>query len=425
MDKKLLRSWWKRVTTDKPQKPHSDALHPTSDGSIFSTLLETSIQYACVNISYADDATKQQCYGQIPCIVAKCGAYLKDQGLYVDGIFRLSGSARRIGELQHMFDIPPLYGSQLDWQGYSIHDAANVLRRFLNSLPDPVINHKSYNDFRNVLADNPKYPNKETQVRRFQYLIDHLPLAHQFLLLYLLDLLHLFAANSVFTRMDSANLASVFTPGMLSRVDMQPTEYKQSQQVVKFLIDNQTLFSMPKANISRSSSPPPNNFVATHALPPLVAEPAALEVNSTSHTHSLATREKKKPADEESTRPNKPSENKPHHKRLPHVPSRHSVKREPDATKAPAMPVYRRSTTWLPPSHKPLDGVDIDAAKAAAAIRSGHLLPNERRKVKGLARSKTVPSKRPKYGPDDPLQVVHVNRGTSVRERKPDPITEL
>lgn len=70
----------------------------------------------------------------------------------MEGIFRLSGSARRIGELQHLFDIPPLYGSQLDWQGYSIHDAANVLRRFLNSLPDPVITHKSYNDFRNVLG---------------------------------------------------------------------------------------------------------------------------------------------------------------------------------------------------------------------------------------------------------------------------------
>jgi hypothetical protein len=69
--------------------------------------------------------------------------------------------------------------------------------------------------------------------------------------------------------------------------------------------------------------------------------------------------------------------------------------------------------------------VDIDAAKAAAAIRSGHLLPNERRKVKGLARSKTVPSKRPKYGPDDPLQVVHVNRGSSVRERRPEEIPEL
>ena len=145
------------------------------DGSIFSVLLEASLQYAFVNISYADDTTGQQCFGQIPCIVAKCGAYLKDQGtlvcnainpaaqsftyngfflgLYVEGIFRLSGSARRIGELQHIFDIPPLYGSQLDWQGYSIHDAANVLRRFLNSLPDPVINHKSYNDFRNVLGN--------------------------------------------------------------------------------------------------------------------------------------------------------------------------------------------------------------------------------------------------------------------------------
>lgn len=53
------------------------------DGSIFSVLLETSIQYAFVNISYADDACGQQCFGQIPCIVAKCGAYLKDQGTYL------------------------------------------------------------------------------------------------------------------------------------------------------------------------------------------------------------------------------------------------------------------------------------------------------------------------------------------------------
>jgi hypothetical protein len=263
-------------------------------------------------------------------------------------------------------------------------------------------------------------------VRRFQHLIDKLPLAHQFLLLYLLDLLHLFAANSVFTRMDSANLASVFTPGMLSRVDMQPSEYKQSQQVVKFLIDNQTLFSMPKANTARSPSPPPNNLVVTQPPPPMAIEPAALEDNSPTRTQSPPTREGKKPADEETTtRPNKTLESTPRPKHLPHVPSRHTDKHEPDTTRAQPMPHYRRSTTWLPPSHKPLEGVDIDAAKAAAAIRSGHLLPNERRKVKGLARSKTVPSKRPKYGPDDPLQVVHVNRGSSVRERKPDPITEL
>lgn len=290
------------------------------------------------------------------------------------------------------------------------------------------------------MSGNPKYPKKEAQIRRFQVLIDRLPLAHQFLLLYLLDLLHLFAANSVFTRMDSANLASVFTPGMLSRVDMQPSEYKHSQQVIKFLIENQTLFSMPKATVARSPSPPSHPNI-TQSPPIALEQPAAVDDTvaaassaPTPAQKSQATKENKQHADEQS-KPIDSSNRKLDSKllyydrrqlkHLPQLAARHVGQREPNLAHPHSMPPYRRSTTWLPPTHQPLDDVDIDAAKAAAAIRSGHLLPNERRKVKGLARSKTVPSKRPKYGPDDPLQVVHVNRGSSVRERRPEEIPEL
>jgi len=73
-------------------------------------------------------------------------------GLYVEGIFRLSGSAKRIGMLQTFFDTPPHYGSQLDWRGYTVHDAANVMRRFLNYLPDPVIPHQFYHTFRELIG---------------------------------------------------------------------------------------------------------------------------------------------------------------------------------------------------------------------------------------------------------------------------------
>lgn len=73
-------------------------------------------------------------------------------GLYVEGIFRLSGSAKRIGMLQTFFDTPPHYGSQLDWRGYTVHDAANVMRRFLNYLPDPVIPRQFYHTFRELIG---------------------------------------------------------------------------------------------------------------------------------------------------------------------------------------------------------------------------------------------------------------------------------
>src|SRR6185369_9365223 len=69
-----------------------------------------------------------------------------------EGIFRLSGSAKRIKELQAIFDSPPSYGKTLTWLGYSVHDAANVLRRYLNNLPDPVIPHQWYEPFRRALG---------------------------------------------------------------------------------------------------------------------------------------------------------------------------------------------------------------------------------------------------------------------------------
>lgn len=50
-----------------------------------------------------------------------------------------------------MFDTPPRYGKDFDWTGYSVHDAASVLRRYLNSLPEPVIPAGLYLDFTAVL----------------------------------------------------------------------------------------------------------------------------------------------------------------------------------------------------------------------------------------------------------------------------------
>lgn len=44
------------------------------------------------------------------------------------------------------------YGLDLNWEGYTVHDAASVLRRYLNKLPDPVIPFKFYQPFRDVMS---------------------------------------------------------------------------------------------------------------------------------------------------------------------------------------------------------------------------------------------------------------------------------
>lgn len=95
-------------------------------------------------------------YGRIPIVVAKCGVYLKNSGLNVEGIFRVAGSSKRIKELQIVFNTPPTFGKKLNWDGFTVHDAASVLRRYLNALPEPLIILDLYEDFRDVLRTKPR-----------------------------------------------------------------------------------------------------------------------------------------------------------------------------------------------------------------------------------------------------------------------------
>jgi hypothetical protein len=73
--------------------------------------------------------------------------------LQIEGIFRLSGSAKRVKELEQIFDsADEQWGATLQWDGYTVHDAANIMRRFLNFLPNPVITHQYYQPFRDVMS---------------------------------------------------------------------------------------------------------------------------------------------------------------------------------------------------------------------------------------------------------------------------------
>ncbi|GAA5987217.1 hypothetical protein JCM11641_006063 [Rhodosporidiobolus odoratus] len=182
-------------------------------GRVFGVSLEQSLQYASVAISTAGPDGVPTIYGYVPIAVAKCGMWLKEAATQTEGIFRVSGSNKRINQLQAVFDEPPIYGKSLDWTGYSVHDAASVLRRYLNSLPDPVIPAGLYLDFTAVLQQPQPV---ETSIAAYRDLIALLPPASKYLLLYLLDFLSVFARCSAKNLMTASNLAVVFQPGLVS-----------------------------------------------------------------------------------------------------------------------------------------------------------------------------------------------------------------
>ncbi|KAI9673345.1 MAG: hypothetical protein M1829_004112 [Trizodia sp. TS-e1964] len=255
--KRDLTSWWKKF--NKTSKKEEEKVEPPS--GIFGVPLQESIKYANVAISLTNDDGKSFIYGYVPIVVAKCGVFLKEKATDVEGIFRLSGSAKRIKDLQVIFNSPDRYGKGLDWTGYTVHDAANILRRYLNQLPEPIIPLEFYDRFRDPLRIHsaPIITDSEngeptvstfddealnTAITVYQQLITQLPPLSRQLLLYILDLLAVFSSKSDENRMTSANLAAIFQPGMLSHPvhDMAPAEYRLSQDVLIFLIENQDHF---------------------------------------------------------------------------------------------------------------------------------------------------------------------------------------
>ncbi|KAF7724428.1 hypothetical protein EC973_001092 [Apophysomyces ossiformis] len=359
--KALVRAWWKKVTAANPKADDFKVMKlPVVDGGVFGLPLSESLRYAHSTISYIDDRTGTQCFGVIPIVIAKCGSFLKEEGLTVQGIFRLSGNAKRIGMLQTLFDTPDQYGTQLDWKGYNAHDAANVMRRFLNHLPEPVITLDYYRPFKDTMDE--EFPSLEAKIDAFQNLIDCLPLAHQYLLLYLLDLLSLFSLTNEVTRMDTASLASIFAPGILSHPDdaMNPTGYKESQKVLEFLIEHQDRFSMPQPPIHRSNS---------------ITRRTSLSSTTTKAT-SISQQEMI-------------------------LKDMKSI----DLTSFPSPP--QRSKVYSSTSAS-YSATGLASTKAYSADP-----PATTETTTSLRRSKTAPSKRDKYGEHEPPQVVYVNKNAS------------
>lgn len=254
--KASLRAWWSSFTKGRSQKDKKQA-----DNRVFGVPLRQSLKYASVAISIAGEDGQQYVWGYVPVVVAKVGLYLKDNATEVEGVFRIAGSQKRMKELQETFDSPPRYGKSVDWSKYSVHDAASVLRRYFNHMPEPIVPHDLYTEFRNIRAkDN---FDEEGAIKTYRLLISSMPPASQYLLLYVLDLLAVFARKSDKNLMPSSNLAVIFQPGMFSHPSHQlsPSEHKLAVQVLEFLIDHQDHFVLGMSP-QPASQLPPNELTA-------------------------------------------------------------------------------------------------------------------------------------------------------------------
>ncbi|KAF5326787.1 hypothetical protein D9619_004210 [Psilocybe cf. subviscida] len=246
-----LKTWWHHFNFVQKTKKETQfgepyRAHDTADHPVFGKSLKESLHYASVQISTADANGDLYVWGYIPVVVAKCGLYLKEHATEIPGTFRVNGSNKRMRHLQAAFETPPRYGKSLDWkaEAYTTHDVASVFRRYLTQMPEPVIPHEMYHDFRDALAKKPY--NQDEVILTYKAVIRRMPRSNQYLLLYVLDLLSVFARKAEKNLMTATNLAVIFRPGIISHPshEMSPQEHSLSQQVLEFLIAHQDWFML-------------------------------------------------------------------------------------------------------------------------------------------------------------------------------------
>ena len=179
----------------------------------------------------------------------------------MENVFCISGSAIRLGRLEAVFNAPPRYGKSLDWSGYTAHDAAAVLLRYLQRLPESMIPVDMYEAFQTPLKRwedqrgySPSPTDNDSRISDYQKEINNLGPLSRHVLLYFLEFLAVFARMSAVNKMTSARLATVFQPVILSSVKsgegfVESAESRRlSMEVIIFLIENQDNFFINKAS---------------------------------------------------------------------------------------------------------------------------------------------------------------------------------
>jgi hypothetical protein len=155
--------------------------------------------------------------------------------------------------------MPPNYGKAQDWSPYSVHDAANVLKLYFDSLPEPVVPLSHYGDFSEPLrGHNPLRKDFEPvgvdplacqgfvddATQTYQELIDNLPACNRQLLLYMLDFIASFLIKTDTNKVTPVILAGCFQRGIFSHPEYSESRFPNGlgKDMVVFLMKNQFNF---------------------------------------------------------------------------------------------------------------------------------------------------------------------------------------
>ncbi|KAF9244101.1 Rho GTPase activation protein [Melanogaster broomeanus] len=152
---------------------------------------------------------------EIPPILEKCCAAIEKYGLYSQGIYRISGMARKVNSLKERLD-KDLESVDLDSDEWTsdINNVTSVLKLWFRELPDPLLTLNLHQGF----IDAAKIENDRLRHIRLHERVNDLPDANYATLKYVMGHLHRISQCEAVNSMSIQNLAIVFGPTLFGQI---------------------------------------------------------------------------------------------------------------------------------------------------------------------------------------------------------------
>ncbi|KAK1778317.1 hypothetical protein QBC45DRAFT_414606 [Copromyces sp. CBS 386.78] len=112
---------------------------PSAGGAIFGVSLADSMSVA-KGLAAARHDSGGSSTRDYPLCILRCVYFIQDHGLRAPHIFAQEGDPYRLQRLKTIFSSPETgYGKFLDWNQFTVYEAADLLLLFLSELPAPLI----------------------------------------------------------------------------------------------------------------------------------------------------------------------------------------------------------------------------------------------------------------------------------------------
>ncbi|XP_044226312.1 rho GTPase-activating protein 22-like [Thunnus albacares] len=200
----------------------------------------------------------------VPLVVEQCVTFIRERGLHEVGLFRQSGQASLVKELQEAFDAGerPSFDSSTD-----VHTVASLLKLYLRQLPEPLVPYKRYQDF--LICSQKLTSDRLLGLGELRNLLHELPVANFNLLNFICQFLNEVQSYSSSNKMSGQNLATVFGPNILRAKAEDPQSIMGGAALVQVLMlelirEHESLFS--KIPPSISARPPGGSHASPSAL---------------------------------------------------------------------------------------------------------------------------------------------------------------